>query len=235
MSTSNKKQTNLLNTYQTHLQPIAKIITKLARHDFRRNKAKSMPRKSFDPNEEFFLSNEKLPPSIQPPPVPLNTYEPDDNYHSVQDQYDYISSSTASSSAKFDSKEETFANGLLCPPPLPPASTQPSRNQVISQIYTTIEPLSINNQVYYSFTSDNGSTSSMASSTNSSYLGKNRQSLVDGDANNLSILLTCSSSVSTRSNSLSSSSNPKLSMSIRNDGSDFKTNNLNSTDMIVQI
>ena len=149
----NVKSSGQKNAFQIsyNLQPFSKLIFKFGAFTRR---SKKCPTKRFDPNEEIFYNQplqHKLSSQLFTDQSNLYTdmsesicshlskikIESEDNYQSLHDQYDYISTHS-----RYVSLE---------PPPLPPASTQPSRDQAINQIFTTNHPTGMNNQVYYSF------------------------------------------------------------------------------------
>ncbi|CAF0801688.1 unnamed protein product [Brachionus calyciflorus] len=194
-----------------NLQPLNKFLNKLSAFSRKTNK---YPCKMFDPNEEFYLN---LP---VPQKLSINNFhdqsnlytdmsesicsdisriklDTEENYQSLHDQYDYISSSSR------------YMNLSMEPPPLPPASTQPCRDHVINQMYTSVDPLSMNNQVYYSFSSDISDT---------------RCDYEDENNNDASIVLSTSSSICTSERSSLSNENliKNLKCTKESSNSDFR-------------
>lgn len=183
----NVKNSNHKNAFQIsyNLQPFSKLIVKLGAFT---RKSKKCPIKRFDPNEEFFY-NQPVQHKFRSPGFSdqSNLYtdmsesicsdlskikiESEDNYQSLHDQYDYISNHSRVNS--------------LEPPPLPPASTQPCRDDAINHIFTSIPAPALNNQVYFTFSNEcerridtvNGSlhlsTSSSSTSIGSSISNEN--------------------------------------------------------------
>lgn len=177
----------LIANKKGNLYSISKLIQKLTKNGSKTSAAAvfNLPPKSFDPRQELYatVSHDKTdsrhapePPTALPPPRPLSAvYESvnktndinnnnnskeeqvmcEDNYQSMP-EYDYIPQTMQRTPEPVSSPSSSSPQ---TPPRPPPASTQPSLlNATSQQLFTSIEPFNINNQIYYSFTSPSGTT-----------------------------------------------------------------------------
>lgn len=159
---------NAIHFKKYHLQPLSNLINRLkkSKNHNKKTKLPQLPTKAFNPVKEFIYEQAKY--------ANKNNDESDiyfkildnnnlinkqnDDYQSLpeyepilsikQSQLLLLSSSSSSLSSSVKSLEINQQ-----PPPLPPLPDKKTLN------YTLIEPINLNNQVYYSFVSTKGSVS----------------------------------------------------------------------------
>jgi hypothetical protein len=133
----------------------------------------------------------------------------EDNYQSVP-EYDYIATQTvlggvaaaaAGSSNRADILMIDDLGQTAAAPEPPPASTQPNRASTMSQLYTSIEPFNLNNEVYYAFTSPSGTTFASTTTTATTSSASTNSS---GESLLTSGLINVKSSSSSRNNLMES-------------------------------